>query len=56
MKQAQGRCVEWLTQSCLDVFDDLACASAMAFCQEELLTPTLNSGELNIITNQGCMQ
>ncbi|KAH6884319.1 carboxypeptidase Y [Coprinopsis sp. MPI-PUGE-AT-0042] len=44
MKQAQGRCVEWLKRSCMDVFDDLACTAAMAFCEEELLVPTFNSG------------
>lgn len=33
------RCMKWLKESCTDVFDEMNCSAAWAFCQDELMSP-----------------
>ncbi|THU80421.1 alpha/beta-hydrolase, partial [Dendrothele bispora CBS 962.96] len=46
MKSVIPRCEKWLQETCIDVFDSIACGAAIQFCADEIGLP-FNSTGLN---------
>ncbi|KAF5312209.1 hypothetical protein D9619_003688 [Psilocybe cf. subviscida] len=44
MKQVLPRCKKALKESCVDIFDAIACQAASSFCNVEFIVPYMSSG------------
>lgn len=44
------RCKKVLKESCVDIFDAIACRAASSFCEEEFIVPFIGSGVFCVLS------